>query len=90
MWSSGSGLLRGGRNLPQLALHHFDFLQLLNDYALSQPAQDRVFAKLQFYPCHIDGALMMGNHHGGEVAIRIAAWSNAHVFVHALHGLRHQ
>jgi hypothetical protein len=32
--------------LPQLTLHHFDFLPLFNDYALGKPAQDRALAKL--------------------------------------------
>jgi hypothetical protein len=76
--------------LPQLTLHHFDFLQLFNDYALGKPAQDRALAKLQFELCHVDGTLMMGDHHGGEVAIRITSWGNVHVFVHAFHGPYHQ
>ena len=43
-----SRLLRSGWKLPQLTLHQFDFLQLFNDYALSKPAQDWIFSKLQF------------------------------------------
>jgi hypothetical protein len=32
----------------------------------------------------------MGDHYGGEVAIRITGWDNVHVFVHAFRGLHHQ
>ena len=43
-----------------------------------------------FNLCHVDGTLVMGDHYRSEVTIRITAWDNAHVPVHAFHRLRHQ
>ena len=85
-----SRLPRSGWKLPQLTLHHFDFLQLFDNYALSKPAQDSVLAELQFDLCHVDSTLVMGDHHRSEVTIRITARDNAHISVHVFHGLHHQ
>src|SRR5262249_53363266 len=39
---------------------------------------------------HVDGTLVVGNHHCSEVAVGITARENAHVPVHAFHGLGRQ
>jgi hypothetical protein len=69
--------------------HQFDFLLLLDDDALRQPAQHGVAAELQLGFGHVDGALMMGNHHRGEVAVGNSAGPDHHALIHAPHGLRH-
>jgi hypothetical protein len=84
-----SRLLRGGWKSPQLTLHHFDFLTLFDNYALSKPAQDRVLAELQFDLCHVDSTLVMWDHHRSEVTVRVTARDNAHVPMHMFYGLHH-
>jgi hypothetical protein len=70
-------------------LHQGDLLGLFDDDPLGQTAHRLVLAVGEFDPRHVDRALMMGDHHGGEVAVGIAGRRDRHGGVHARHGLGH-
>jgi hypothetical protein len=36
---------------------------------------------------HVDGTLVMGNHHRNKVAIDITRWSDLHILHHPAHGI---
>jgi len=74
----------------QVALHQLDLLLLFDDDALSKTPQNWIAAVDQFELGHVDRALVMRNHHRGEIAIGIARrLCGHHAGVHALHGLHH-
>ncbi len=56
----------------QIALHQLDLLLLFDDDALGKTPQNWIAAVDQFELGHVDRALVMRNHHRGEIAIRIA------------------
>ena len=56
----------------QVALHQLDLLLLFDDDALSKTSQNWIAAVDQFKLGHVDRALVMRNHHRGEIAIGIA------------------
>ncbi len=80
----------GGRALGERAPHDLDLLGLLDDDALGEPAQDGVAPIGEFGFRHIDRALVVRDHHGGEVPVRIAGGRHGHVGVHPGHRLGHQ
>src|SRR5262245_52336717 len=55
----------------QPELHQLNLRLLICDDLLSQPTHLRVFAVQQERLGHVDGTLVMGNHHGHEVTIRL-------------------
>jgi hypothetical protein len=77
-------------SLTQTALHEFDLLLLFDDDRLGKAAQNGIATVNQLELRHIDRALMMGNHHQDEIAIRITSRLGSHYLgVHAFHGLHH-
>src|SRR3989442_9454132 len=64
-------------------LHQLNFRLLVGDDLLGQPAHLRVIAVQQERLGHIDGALMMGNHHVHEIMISVAGvFRGMHASVH--------
>src|SRR5437870_331070 len=59
----------------QVALHQLDLLLLFDDDALGKTPQNWIAAVDQFELGHVDRALMMRNHHRGEIAIGVAPWA---------------
>jgi hypothetical protein len=65
-------------------------LLLFDDDRLSKAAQYGITTVNQLELCHIDRALMMGNHHRREIAIGIASrLGRHHPCVHTIHGPHH-
>src|SRR6266566_8263009 len=82
---------RGHTMLLQPELHQLNFRLLVGDDLLSQPTHLRVFAVQQDRFCHVNRALVMWNHHGNEVTVRLASVSGAmHSLVHHIHRVAHQ
>ena len=72
-------------------LHDVDLLFLGDDDFLGQPAQRRVLPVQQVRLGHVDGALVVRDHHGGEIVIGIAGHGRGHhVVVHLRHALHHR
>ena len=72
-------------------MHDRDLRALRDDDFLREPAQHRVLAVEQLGLSHVDRALVMGNHHRGEVVVGIAVHrraTNAHL--HDVHRVIHQ
>src|SRR5262245_22636610 len=77
--------------LLQPELHQLNFQLLIGDDLLRQPAYLWILAVQQERLGHVDGTLMMWNHHGHEVPIRIATVRRAmHSLVHHVHRVDHQ
>src|SRR6267143_1745280 len=85
----GGGLNLRGRGRPgrqsvaAREMHDRDLLLLLDDDLLGQPLQSLVLAVAQLDERHVDGALVVRDHHAGEVPIRIACEGDVHRRVHA-------
>jgi hypothetical protein len=58
------------------SLHKANFVVLGVDDICGQPLQLGVLAIFQFNLCHLDGALMMGNHVGHEILIGVSRAEN--------------
>ena len=67
------------------ASHHGDFLALFDDDALREAAKAFILAETQLDLGHVDSALMVRDHHGGEIAIWIAGVSKRHRAMHPRH-----
>src|SRR5262249_15502652 len=66
---------------------HIRYLVLLScDDVLSKPPKLLVMTIFEFGPRHIDRPLMMGDHHGDEVAIYVARRLDEHAPAHLAHG----
>ena len=63
-----------------------DFGFLRGDNAFREAPHFRVFAVAQHYARHIYRALVMRDHAGGEIPIRIAGEADIHVTVHLVIG----
>jgi hypothetical protein len=82
---------RGSCAAVQLSLHDPDLRGLRDDYFLREPAQHRVLAVEQLGLGHVDRALVMRNHHRGEVVVGIAVHRRAtHAHLHDVHRVIHQ
>ena len=64
-------------------MHDFDLLLLRDDDLLGQPLQPLVLAVAELDQRHVDGALVVRDHHPGEVAVGIAGEGHVHRRVHA-------
>src|SRR5439155_25994138 len=53
-------------------MHHRDLLLLIDDDFLGQPFQPLVPSIAQLGDCHVDGALVVRDHHAREIAVGIA------------------
>jgi hypothetical protein len=88
--SGGRFLLRRSRRgirygFADRKLHGRDFLHLADDDLLRDAPQLFVLAVAQFADRHVDGALMMRDHHRGEVAVDIAGRIDRHIVHHLDH-----
>ncbi|MNT33614.1 hypothetical protein D3C72_1695500 [compost metagenome] len=71
-------------------LHQTDFVLLVSDDALCQVAQFRIAGVEQQCLGHVDGALVMRDHHRDEVMIGLAVHGcGAHAGIHDGHGVVH-
>ena len=81
------GRRRGRRQrLAERQAHGGDFLLLVDDDLLRDAAQLFVVAIAQFGQRHVDGALMMRDHHGDEVGVDVAGRLDRHARHHLVHG----
>src|SRR5262245_38168157 len=90
--------IRGGRNLrrcrgaarqsvAERQVHHRNLLLLVDDELLGEPLQALVFAVPQLNERHVDGPLVVRDHHAGEVAVGVAAEGDVHRRVHSGDGV---
>ena len=63
---------RGRQSLAEREPHRDDFLLLVDDDFLRDPPQLLVMAVAQLRLRHVDRALVVRDHHGGEVAVDVA------------------
>ena len=66
----------------QVVAHQGDFLGLFNDDPLGQTLHGLVLPVQKLDARHVDGALVMRDHHGGEVHGWVAGGFYRHVAVH--------
>jgi hypothetical protein len=86
--AAAARLAAGGLVAVQPGLHDPDFVLLLGDDPLRQVAQFRVLAVHQDGFGHVDGALVVRDHHRDEVVLRHAGGARApHALVHDGHGV---
>ena len=72
-------------------LHQINFRLLVGDDLLCQPTHLRVFAVQQERIGHVDGTLVMWNHHGNEVTGGITCVARGeHSLVQHTHRVGHQ
>src|SRR5690242_16754981 len=76
---------RSRRHGIERALHDIDLLPLGDDDLLREPLEDGVLAVAQLEERHVDGPLMMRDHHGGEITVGIAGAVDRHTGIHARH-----
>jgi hypothetical protein len=82
----GRGRRRRRERLADGKAHRGDLLELIDDDLLGN-APDLLVAPVAKHRLgHVDGALMMRNHHGDEVAIDVARRFHRHVVHHLRHG----
>src|SRR5262245_53902252 len=74
--------------VAQRQVHDRDLLLLVDDDLLSESSEALVLAVPQLRERHVDGPLMMWDHHASEVAVGITAEGDVHCDVHARHGVR--
>ncbi len=85
--AGGRWARKGGREgLPQRQPHRGNLLQLIDDDFLRDAPELFVLAVAQLGHGHVDGALMVGNHHRDEVLVDVAAGLDRHVVHHLRHG----
>ena len=60
--------------LAEPKVHRIDPGLLVDDDLLCEPAHHGVFSVAQFRLGHVDGALMMGHHHRGEIVIEVSGF----------------
>ena len=70
-------------------VHDVDLLLLRDDDLLGQPLQALVLAVAELDDRHVDGALVVGDHHAREVAVSIAGEGHVHRRVHACSCVAH-
>src|SRR5262245_11116933 len=70
-------------------MHDRDLLLLRDDDLLGKPPQASILAVAYLYHRHVDGSLVMGDHHAREIAVSIAGVRDVHVLVHARDGIVH-
>ena len=68
---------------PHFQVGNLAFLS--GDDLFRHASQHWVLAVLQFDLSHVDGAGMMGDHHGGKVMVGLAAHGRVHVPIYLLH-----
>ena len=71
-----------GRRIEEGA-HIGDLLSLLDDDRLREAFEALVLPVLEQHPSHVDGALVMRDHHPYEITVDIAAARNCHAIMHA-------
>src|SRR5882672_702377 len=71
------------QRIAEREVHDHDLLLLLDDDLLGEPLQSLVLAVAQLRYCHVDGSLVVWDHHPGEVSVRIAGEGDVHLHVHA-------
>lgn len=80
----GAGAEAGGR-LAERQAHGDDLLLLFDDDFLRDAPQLLVLAVAQFRHRHVDRALVVRDHHGGEVGVDVAGWLRRHPGHHPVH-----
>ena len=60
--------------LAEPKVHRNDLGLLVDDDLFCDPAHRGVFSVAQLRLGHIDGALMMGHHHRGEIVIEVSGF----------------
>src|SRR5882672_11283704 len=87
------GLRRRGRTrrqgIAEREVHDRDLLLLFDDDPLGEPHQSLVLAVAQLRDRHVDGSLVVWDHHAGEVSVRIAGEGDVHLRVHAGNRVAH-
>ena len=81
------GAACGGRQrLTERQAHGGDLLLLVDDDLLGDAAELLVVAVAQFGLGHLDGALVVRDHHGGEIGVDVAGRLDRHAVHHLAHG----
>src|SRR5207253_523431 len=68
----------GRQSVAQGQVHDFDLLMLRDDDLLGQPLQALVLAVAELDERHVDGALVVRDHHACEVTVSIAGEGHVH------------
>src|SRR6266446_6993272 len=93
LWHVGRDLRRrraaGRQRIAQRQVHHRDLLLLVDDDLLREPPQALVLPVAQLGQSHVDGALVVRDHHPREVPVRVAGEPHVHRRVHARVGIDH-
>src|SRR5262245_14016186 len=79
----------GRQLLAECEPHDRDLLLLLDDDLLGEPLESRVLAVAQLSERHVDGTLVVRDHHAREVPIDVAREADVHREVHPLDGVVH-
>src|SRR6267378_1594268 len=83
----GRGLRRrrtsGRKGIAEREMHHRDLLLLVDDDLLGKPLQALVPSVAQLGDRHVDGTLVVRDHHACEVAVRTAREGHVHGRMHA-------
>src|SRR5499427_3086132 len=91
--ASGASVLslRARTMVLQPKLHQLNLRLLVGDDLLGQATHLRIFAVKQDCPRHVDRTLVMRNHHGNKITIRIAGvFRLMHRPVHRTHRFSHE
>lgn len=78
---------RRWKALVQGKTHCGNLLLLIDDDFLRDTFQGLIMAIAKFSHSHIDGTLMMRNHHGDKILVDILCWRRTHVRHHDVHSL---
>src|SRR5438477_1197977 len=78
----------GGRGAEEQS-HVGNLLTLLDNDRFREPPEPFIVSVFQKHNGHIDRALMVRDHHPGEIAVEIAGRRDGHGFVHARVDLIH-
>jgi hypothetical protein len=71
-------------------VHHLDLLLLRDNDFLCETTESGILSCREVGLRHVDGALMVRDHHGGEVVVGLAGHRRrCHVSVHFRHRIHH-